>query len=1062
MKKIRSNVLILVMVLFTSLILVACGNNDSEDVEKAVAELNVEYQTPDKVGSVTKDVTLVSKVGEVTVTWESSNAAVISVTGKVTRQDADTAVTLTATLTKGEATDSKEFKLTVTAKEVTGPTDREVLDDLVAQYATTLDNDEFKATEDILLATSLDGKTITWTVVNGSDYFTNAGVVTRPSFTTGDVTVQLKAEIGVESKTFYFLIEKLEETDAEKIQATLNLVTLVSPSESGYQETNFATVATAKIDGVDVEVTWTSSDETLMTNEGNLVVFQGPDADVTLTASITYKGVTKTKAIEFSVKGVAEFDNIGSALVLANHFEKVFIKDVAVYQDITDGYYVISSDGVIAFVYGTRDNAKFPADTLVDIIATVDEYFGAYQLKEVSVVTVKEDGTVPTATHKAFTIAELTDLTLPSNATQESMFNHYPLVLENVKVYVKDAADKYGVFIVDKDFDPLTENISKANAIMIYYKSELDAIKALDGQILDSLKLVMAGYRSDKLVWYANYMDNDGDAVFTLTDAQKLVVAETAIASGIDAEYVTAETLDLPATHTDVTVAWTSSHPEYIATTGVITLPAAGAPVEVTLTATYNIGSETELVKEYKVTVGVPAVSTIEDVFYSGVKGSFYKITGVVTSISGNGTVTIQDATGAIAVFDSDEFDNLAAAIGKEVTLLGVRDDYRGLEQLVNLVSAVIGADATMPTAADIDMILEDEVELKKVQNQLVNLTNALVTKVEADSYGSTTVTLFVGGKTITMFWDNRILVTDNKLTALEVGDVIDVVGAPLSWKDNAFIGFSANAQIAKVTLTDAQKVAMDKAALALPEAFFGKETITLIAMGPYGSAITWAVDDAVTAVIADGVATFAEVVTDTPVVFTATLTSGAETDTKAFNVTVLAPPEITELFFSEYGEGGSGNNKWIEIYNGTSADVDLTGYVVKLGANGGVWGNTETLTGTLVSGDVLVLYNSDTSYPGVVANGDIQSTVCYFNGDDAVGLFKNDVLIDLFGVYGTDPGSSWPVGDATTANQTLVRNVNVYRPTTTWNAAEWDVHPDATDTFAGLHTATYYVAPIG
>ena len=36
-------------------------------------------------------------------------------------------------------------------------------------------------------------------------------------------------------------------------------------------------------------------------------------------------------------------------------------------------------------------------------------------------------------------------------------------------------------------------------------------------------------------------------------------------------------------------------------------------------------------------------------------------------------------------------------------------------------------------------------------------------------------------------------------------------------------------------------------------------------------------------------------------------------------------PMDVTGLFFSEYGEGSS-NNKYMEIYNGTGSEVDLTG----------------------------------------------------------------------------------------------------------------------------------------
>ena len=51
-------------------------------------------------------------------------------------------------------------------------------------------------------------------------------------------------------------------------------------------------------------------------------------------------------------------------------------------------------------------------------------------------------------------------------------------------------------------------------------------------------------------------------------------------------------------------------------------------------------------------------------------------------------------------------------------------------------------------------------------------------------------------------------------------------------------------------------------------------------------------------------------------------------------------PPAVTttrtasDLFFSEYAEGGS-NRKYLEIYNGTGADVDMSGYAIGICNNG-------------------------------------------------------------------------------------------------------------------------------
>ena len=152
------------------------------------------------------------------------------------------------------------------------------------------------------------------------------------------------------------------------------------------------------------------------------------------------------------------------------------------------------------------------------------------------------------------------------------------------------------------------------------------------------------------------------------------------------------------------------------------------------------------------------------------------------------------------------------------------------------------------------------------------------------------------------------------------------------------------------------------------------------------------------------------------------------------FGITLNSSGQASDLFFSEYAEGSS-NNKYLEIYNGTGADVDLTPYVVQLASNGGSWGTyTEDLTGTLADGDVYVIANASASGT-IQAESDITSTVTYFNGDDAVGLFKDDVLIDAIGVQGEDPGSYWPVAGVSNGTQehTLVRKPDVCEPTTDW-----------------------------
>ena len=77
--------------------------------------------------------------------------------------------------------------------------------------------------------------------------------------------------------------------------------------------------------------------------------------------------------------------------------------------------------------------------------------------------------------------------------------------------------------------------------------------------------------------------------------------------------------------------------------------------------------------------------------------------------------------------------------------------------------------------------------------------------------------------------------------------------------------------------------------------------------------------------------------------------------------IAVAAPARAaaSSLFFSEYIEGSS-NNKALEIYNGTGADVSLSGYSVAQYFNGSATaGLTIPLSGTLAAGDVYVIAHS-------------------------------------------------------------------------------------------------------
>lgn len=153
-----------------------------------------------------------------------------------------------------------------------------------------------------------------------------------------------------------------------------------------------------------------------------------------------------------------------------------------------------------------------------------------------------------------------------------------------------------------------------------------------------------------------------------------------------------------------------------------------------------------------------------------------------------------------------------------------------------------------------------------------------------------------------------------------------------------------------------------------------------------------------------------------------------------------------TDLLISEYIEGSS-NNKAIEVANFTGSTVDLSVYTLKKQTNGsGSWSGGLSLTGQLAHGSVFVAANSSASSAITsVANITTGSSEMTFNGNDAVGLFKNDVLIDILGTFNSS---------ATYAqNVTLQRKSSVTSPNTTYTTTEWNSL--ATDTFSGLGSHT-------
>ncbi len=171
------------------------------------------------------------------------------------------------------------------------------------------------------------------------------------------------------------------------------------------------------------------------------------------------------------------------------------------------------------------------------------------------------------------------------------------------------------------------------------------------------------------------------------------------------------------------------------------------------------------------------------------------------------------------------------------------------------------------------------------------------------------------------------------------------------------------------------------------------------------------------------------------------------------------------ELFFSEYVEGSS-NNKALEIANVTSEDIDLSSYSIKrqqnAGKDGHEWENTLYLSGTISPGEVYVIINSSASLQTLIDEADFiqpnESQTNWgapinFNGNDPVGLFKNDLLIDIIGTY-NEGGTNFA------QNKTIRRKSGVSQPNTDFDIDnEWDVYSENTVNDIGKHNTTLSIS---
>ncbi len=212
------------------------------------------------------------------------------------------------------------------------------------------------------------------------------------------------------------------------------------------------------------------------------------------------------------------------------------------------------------------------------------------------------------------------------------------------------------------------------------------------------------------------------------------------------------------------------------------------------------------------------------------------------------------------------------------------------------------------------------------------------------------------------------------------------------------------------------------------------------------------------------GVATFASLVhTVIEAGRTLTAASGALANEASglYDITAIPTNCASDLIISEYYEG-AGNDKYIEIFNDTGAGINLSGYKISIATNGSATYGSNIVLGNVVlaSGSTYIIAHSSANLT-IKGNADQTSGSLGFNGDDAIALRTSaNVVVDIVGQRGFDPGSQWGTGLASTKDNMLIRKSSVVAGDTNDGdvfvpATEWNGFANGDYTNMGSHTMT-------
>lgn len=443
-------------------------------------------------------------------------------------------------------------------------------------------------------------------------------------------------------------------------------------------------------------------------------------------------------------------------------------------------------------------------------------------------------------------------------------------------------------------------------------------------------------------------------------------------------KYVPGSDIDGKYNHT---ITWESDNPDVLAVGGlnglgtkyVTTLTQTTEVETVILTATIQLNDAVgEATKQFTITVAALIMTNYDTTLEvkGEVDGTTVEINGIISYVNEKG-IFVHDATGDIYVYLGATH---AYTVGTEVTVAGTKSTYsfsdNTMPQITNNPAPTITVESsstytaapTTLTHAELAAIPFTDVSF---YGDVVTLRGVVETSTD---YNTPYILREFGGDGIVGINKYANTAAKDEL-AIHVGDYVEVDIIIYDYYkpaagDNYWRGLNIETTLEVKdlpALSDAEKVSLTQEELTTE--WDGKVVnadITLPTTNTYGVTISWVSNNV--AISNSGVYT-APVDADATVILTATIVTPTVTDTVDVTVTAKkqASAEDLHVIINEvYGGGGNSGatltHDFIELYNPTAADIDLTGWTIQYASATGTFNQKYNLSGTIKAGSYFLI----------------------------------------------------------------------------------------------------------